>query len=160
MLQIKAVRQDTFSILKELMTWPLLNEFNLAGGTALALQIGHRISIDLDFFGNTTVDFDLLKLDISASYNFTVEHNTKNILIGFIDGIKVDFVRYKYSLIRPPVIDQDIRMLSIEDIGCMKLAAITGRGRKRDFFDLYFILREISLKELLDLYVVKYYDGS
>jgi hypothetical protein len=142
------------------MTWPLLNEFNLAGGTALALQIGHRISIDLDFFGNTTVDFDLLKLDISASYNFTVEHNTRNILIGFIDGIKVDFVRYKYSLIRPPVIDQDIRMLSIEDIGCMKLAAITGRARKRDFFDLYFILREISLKELLDLYVVKYYDGS
>lgn len=142
------------------MSWMLLEELNLAGGTALALQIGHRTSTDLDFFGKTEMDFEILKLEIHSNFDFRIEQETKNILIGYIEGIKVDFVKYKYELIEPPITEQGIRLLSIKDIGCMKLAAITGRGKKRDFFDLYYILKWISLEDLLDLYQTKYYDGS
>ncbi len=134
--------------------------FNLAGGTALSLQLGHRTSTDLDFFGIPKLHFDIIKSEISANFHYQVELNTKNILIGFIDGVKVDFVNYKYRLLKPPMIDDGIRFLSIQDIACMKLAAVTGRGKKRDFIDLYFILKIIPLNELLKLYENKYQDGS
>ena len=160
MLQTQTVRPDTFSLLKELMAMEFLRDFNLAGGTSLALQIGHRTSTDLDLFANTALDFNLLKIEIGAEYDYIIEHNTKNILIGFLNGIKVDFVRYKYDLIVPPRVEEGIRLISIEDIGCMKLAAITGRGKKRDFFDLYYILKKIPLEKLLDLYQSKFYDSS
>ena len=160
MLQTQTVRPDTFSLLKELMAMESLKDFNLAGGTSLALQIGHRTSTDLDLFAKTALDFNLLKIEISTEYDYIIEHNTKNILIGFLNGIKVDFVRYKYDLIVPPRVEEGIRLLSIEDIGCMKLAAITGRGKKRDFFDLYYILKKIPLEKLLDLYQSKFYDSS
>ncbi len=160
MLQTQTVRPDTFALLKELMAMESLKDFNLAGGTSLALQIGHRTSTDLDLFAKTALDFNLLKIEISTEYDYIIEHNTKNILIGFLNGIKVDFVRYKYDLIVPPRVEEGIRLLSIEDIGCMKLAAITGRGKKRDFFDLYYILKKIPLEKLLDLYQSKFYDSS
>ena len=138
----------------------ILSSFNLAGGTSLSLQIGHRTSTDLDFFGKTDINFDFVKTEIIADFDFHVQHDTKNILIGFIDGVKVDFVRYKYDLLNPPIVKDGIRLLSVEDIGCMKLSAIIGRGRKRDFFDLFFILKQIPFGDLLNLYQSKYYDGS
>ena len=160
MLQIKTVQPKTFTLLKEFMALEILKDFNLAGGTSLALQIGHRTSTDLDLFGKTELDFNLLKIELSSEYDYIVEHDTKNILIGFINGIKVDFVRYKYRLLSPLIVEEGIRLLSIKDIGCMKLAAITGRGKKRDFFDLYFILKQFSLSDLLEWYQLKYYDSS
>lgn len=160
MLHTKTVGTDTLTLLKELMAMGILKDFNLAGGTALALQIGHRTSTDLDFFGKTDTDLSLIKTEISAGYDYKIVQDTKNILIGFINGIKVDFVRYKYELLAPLVIEDNIRLLSVKDIACMKLAAITGRGKKRDFFDLFFILKQFSLSELLEMYETKYYDGS
>ncbi len=160
MLQTKTIRKDTFALLKQLCAFEILQHFNLAGGTALALQLGHRTSTDLDFFGKPITNLDLIKTEIQATYDYKIEVSSQNILIGFIDGIKVDFVRYKYDLLESPIIEQEIRLLSIIDIGCMKLAAITGRGKKRDFYDLYFILQRFSLSELLDFYQTKYYDSS
>ncbi len=160
MLQTKTVREDTFTLLKQLFALEILADFNLAGGTALALQIGHRTSTDLDFFGKSSINLDWLKTEIRAKYDFKIEVNSQNILIGFINGIKVDFVKYKYDLLEPIIIEDDIRLLSIVDIACMKLAAITGRGKKRDFYDLYFILKQCSLDELLEFYRIKYYDSS
>ncbi len=160
MLQTKTIRKDTFALLKQLCAFEILQHFDLAGGTALALQLGHRTSTDLDFFGKPITNLDLIKTEIQARYDYKIEVSSQNILIGFIDGIKVDFVRYKYDLLESPIIEQEIRLLSIIDIGCMKLAAITGRGKKRDFYDLYFILQRFSLSELLDIYQTKYYDSS
>ena len=160
MLQTQTVEPYTLALLKELIVLDVVADFNLAGGTALALQIGHRTSTDLDFFGDASIDFDIIKKNISANYDYKIQVDTKNILIGFINGVKVDFVRYKYPLLHP-ILDLDsIRMLSIEDIACMELAAITGRGKKRDFFDLYCILKKYSLAELIQFYQEKYYDGS
>jgi predicted nucleotidyltransferase component of viral defense system len=85
---------------------------------------------------------------------------SKNILISDINGLKVDFVNYKYNLLDKPLEIDGIRMLSIKDIAAMKLSAIAGRGSKKDFIDLYFLLEYFSMKQILDFYLEKYYDGS
>ena len=160
MLHTTTVYPATLELLKSLMKLPTLEGYNLAGGTALALQIGHRISVDLDFFGN--VDFE--PIDILDSIRDISEVNIINqsraILILNTGGIKTDFVRYRYPLLNPIVEIEGIRLLSTLDIGAMKLAAITNRGRKRDFFDLYFLLQTYTLRSLMDAYNAKYADGS
>ena len=160
MLHTTTVYPATLELLKSLMKVPALEGYNLAGGTALALQIGHRISVDLDFFGN--VDFE--PIDILDSIRDISEVNIINqsraILILNTGGIKTDFVRYRYPLLSPIVEIEGIRLLSTLDIGAMKLAAITNRGRKRDFFDLYFLLQTYTLRDLMDAYNAKYADGS
>ena len=160
MLYTTTVYPATLELLKSLMQLPALEGYNLAGGTALALQIGHRISVDLDFFGN--VDFE--PIDILDSIRDISEVNIINqsraILILNTGGIKTDFVRYRYPLLNPIVEIDGIRLLSTLDIGAMKLAAITNRGRKRDFFDLYFLLQTYTLRDLMDAYNAKYADGS
>ena len=90
----------------------------------------------------------------------TTLKSSQNILILDIDNIKVDFVNYRYLPLKPIKIIDGIRLLSTTDIGAMKLAAIVGRGRKRDFTDLYFLLQAYNLRQLLDFYNEKYFDGS
>jgi predicted nucleotidyltransferase component of viral defense system len=142
------------------MKLPALEGFNLAGGTALALQIGHRISVDLDFFGD--VDFEGITIldSLRDIAEIKIINQSRAILILNVNGIKVDFVRYRYPLLHPVREMDGVRLFSILDIGSMKLAAITNRGRKRDFFDLFFILRAYSLRHLLEAYNDKYSDGS
>lgn len=78
----------------------------------------------------------------------------------FINNIKVDFVSYKYDFIKPTLYIDDLALASIEDIAAMKLAAITGRGSKKDFIDLYFILQKFPLSKLFDFYREKFPDGN
>lgn len=160
MLHTSTVYPATLGLLKELIHLPALSGFNLAGGTALALQIGHRISVDLDFFGD--VDFESIEIldaikDIAQTRIIT---QSRAILILDVNGIKTDFVRYRYPLVAPINEIDGIRLLSTLDIGAMKLAAITNRGRKRDFFDLFFLLQTYPLRTLFDAYNNKYADGS
>jgi predicted nucleotidyltransferase component of viral defense system len=77
-------------------------------------------------------------------------------LICEINGVKVDFIRFRYKIIRPLFVEKGIRMLSVDDIAPMKLDAITGRGRKKDFYDLYFLLKRYSIEQLFSLYLEKY----
>jgi predicted nucleotidyltransferase component of viral defense system len=135
---------------------PYLSPFVLVGGTALALQIGHRISIDLDLFCVQDFDTEELLPNLLNDYALTVSVKMPQTLICSIEQIKVDFIRFKYPFIRPIKHEQGIRMLSLEDIAPMKLDAITGRGSKKDFFDLYFLLQRYSLLNLLELYQEKY----
>jgi predicted nucleotidyltransferase component of viral defense system len=139
MLHAKTVTPATLELLNEICSIKELKEFNLAGGTALALQIGHRISYDLDFFGRRNFETTEILDLISRSRTTKILSQSKNILILTIDGIKVDFVNYKYPLVSNTIEEGKIRILSVDDIAAMKLAAIAGRGRKRDFYDLYFI---------------------
>jgi predicted nucleotidyltransferase component of viral defense system len=156
MLHTQAVEPGTLELLNELMGKDYLREFVLVGGTALALQFGHRKSIDLDMF--TIQDFDTEKLvpALLKDYDLVPSLQLPQTLICNINGIKVDFIRFKYCFIRPIVEVAPIRMLSIEDIAPMKLDAITGRGSKKDFFDLYFLLQHFSLENLFELYKEKY----
>jgi len=160
MLQLSAIEQNTFELLKKLQKLPLLAKTRLVGGTALALQIGHRKSIDLDFFGE--LDFEIQELidNIKEFADLTILSESKNIHIYSINGIKVDFVNYKYPWIDDAICEDGILLAGIKDIAAMKISAIIGRGTKKDFIDIAFLLQKFSLKDILDFYSLKYNDGS
>jgi predicted nucleotidyltransferase component of viral defense system len=157
MLLTKTLAPDTLELLKTLMQKPYLNNFRLVGGTALSMQIGHRISVDLDLFSNEQFDtFELKSLLAEDFSSFLTELERTNTLICSIDSIKVDFIRFRYEFAFPIIEEDGIRLADIRDIAPMKIDAISGRGKKKDFFDLYFLLQKYSMKELLELYQLKY----
>ena len=160
MLQLSAIDTATLELLKQLMCIEEFSGLRLAEGTALALQKGHRRSVDLDLFGE--IDFEHLQTPtVFAGYkNVAVLKSSKNINIYSIEGIKVDFVNYIYPWLEDYLLEDGIRLAGTKDIAAMKLAAITGRGSKKDFTDIYFLLQEYSLKEMIDFYNQKYFDGS
>ena len=129
-------------------------DFYLAGGTALALQIGHRDSIDFDFFGPENIDTKQLFAEISEIFKnrkILKTQEEKNTLTVFIDNdIKLSFFGYKYKLLNNTIEDDNLRLASIEDIACMKLSAITSRASNKDYIDLYYILQDKKLKDLLE----------
>ena len=134
-----------------------LEHFYLVGGTALALQLGHRESIDLDMF--TTEAFDkteLLDTLNSVFDDLRIESEGASMLITNINAIKVDFVKRSYPILFPTVLTEGVRMLDIKDIAPMKLKAVTQRGSKKDFFDIYFLLELISMEEMLLLFKEKF----
>ncbi|MEZ4926713.1 MAG: nucleotidyl transferase AbiEii/AbiGii toxin family protein [Saprospiraceae bacterium] len=160
MLQVHTVEPRTLGLLNTIMAVPELEGFNLAGGTSLALQIGHRKSVDLDMFGNRPFEKgEIIELLADVGDCHTM-HQTKNILILNIEGVKVDFVNYQYPLIRDVKMESGVRLLDLPDIAAMKLSAITGRGKKRDFIDIFFLLKEFPLRTLLEFYNQKYSDNS
>ncbi len=160
MLQHKTIESGTLQLLKELQSFPLLQETRLVGGTALALQLGHRSSVDLDLFGTIPFSADEIRDALSENHSLTIVKESMNINIYLIDGVKVDIVNYKYSWIDSPVREEGVTLAGIKDIAAMKIAAIVGRGTKKDFIDLFFLLKQFSLREILDLYLQKYPDGS
>jgi hypothetical protein len=160
MLHKQAVSPKLLELISNLMQVEAFNNFNLVGGTSLALQIGHRLSIDIDLFGASEINEIEFNEELSQLGTIHLLKKSKNILIYNLDGIKVDFVNYKYPLLEYPKTINSIRMVSLKDIGAMKLNAISGRGSRKDFIDLYFLLNYFSLRELLDFYNEKYADGS
>jgi hypothetical protein len=160
MLQTQTVVPELLELLKKLMKEELFKQFFLVGGTALSLQIGHRNSIDIDLFGNSEINQILFIDKLKEFGEVVVTQSTKNILITKINGIKVDFVNYKYPILSEPLITDNIRMLTSIDIAAMKLNAIAGRGSKKDFIDLFFLLKKFTLEEMLNFYLTKYSDGS
>ncbi len=160
MLQTQTVVPELMELLKKIMSENTFSDFNLVGGTALALQKGHRNSIDIDLFGNAEIKPELFIEKLTELGQVKVTQSTKNILITKINDIKVDFVSYNYPLLSEKIFIDNIRMLSTKDIAAMKLNAIAGRGSKKDFIDLYFLLNEFSIKDMLSFYEKKYNDGS
>ena len=157
MLYTTTVAPNTLGLLIELMEKSYLQGFNLVGGTALSLQIGHRKSIDLDMFATEPFDTNELKSKLEDDFPvFQVILESQNTLITNINDIKVDFIRFKYGFTYPIIFEDQIRLANVKDIASMKLDAITGRGKKKDFFDLFFLLKRYSLSELLSLYQEKY----
>ena len=135
----------------------ILQETYLAGGTAAALQLGHRISVDFDFF--TTKEF--MPKEISATLSklgsFDEEQESKGTILGKFEGINFSLFVYKYPLIFPALKYLSVNIADIRDIAAMKIDAIATRGAKRDFIDLYFICKSgYQLTELLDFYDKKY----
>jgi hypothetical protein len=135
-----------------------LSNFLLAGGTSLALQLGHRKSIDLDMFSYQGFDALELEKHFLNNYNFVAQRVfEKNTVLGYIDGIKIDFVAHLYPLLNQPIEENAIRMYSLPDLACMKLVAISDNGtRLKDFVDIAFLSTKISLHEMLQAYSEKY----
>lgn len=135
------------------------SRFYLAGGTALALQIGHRRSVDLDFFSQT----DEVKpethreiLDALHSLNPTLVERAFGNLVLSVHGVSVGFFSYGYPLVGQTLSVENVMLASVADIGLMKLDALITRGSRKDFYDVYFIARQIPLDELLKLGQTKY----
>lgn len=161
MLSLQTVLPDTLELLKVLMRQPLLQDMRLVGGTSLALQYGHRRSVDLDFFGHTTEDIDELTSMMHECAENVVRGNcTKRIKAYFLNNVKVDVVNYDYKWIDDPVMEDGLRLASPKDIAAMKVNAVMGRGTKKDFIDVYFLLQHYSFEELIQFYLQKYTDGS
>ena len=144
MLHLETVEYSTLELLRKLQSLPILRDTRLVGGTALALQLGHRKSVDLDFFGTITCEAEELISAIKTVASLIVLKESPHIHIYLVDGIKVDIVNYRYQWLDKPVVDQGIRMAGIKDIAAMKVTAVIGRGTKKDFIDISFLLVFIS----------------
>jgi hypothetical protein len=135
----------------------VLNDFVLVGGTALSLQVGHRISVDIDFFTRKEFDNNQLLEHLEQNYGFQEQYSHKNTLKGIVDGVFVDLLRHDYKFVAGHNLIDGVHMASKQDIAAMKVNAITGNGtRVKDFVDIYFLLKEFSFSEVIDFYKAKY----
>lgn len=158
MLFLEAIESQTLSLLKQLQTLPVLADTRLVGGTALALQLGHRISVDLDIFGKWNYAEDLSRA-FSAIGKTEKESGTPDGKMAFfyIDGVKVDCVSYAmYKWLEPPIETEGVRLAGVRDIAAMKVNAITNRGTRKDFVDMARLLADYSLEDIFAWYREKY----
>ncbi len=161
MLHKKTVERTTFELLKKLQADVVLSTFSLAGGTALALQIGHRISIDLDFFSSQDFDAKKLEKHLIKHYDFMGAALDHNSISGSINGIKVDFLVHDYPIFKPIAIIEDLKLYSINDIAAMKLAAIADNGtRLKDFIDVAYLSQHLCMNDMLLAYKKKFSNSS
>ncbi len=160
MLHYESIDTQTLELLKRLLEIDIFRDLRLVGGTALALQMGHRKSIDLELFGILKADDILISHQLNEVGSITILKNSANIHVYLINEIKVDIVNYPYHWIEELIQQDNLKLAGLKDIAAMKLSAITGRGTKKDFVDLYFLLQQFQLKEILGFYRDKYKDGS
>lgn len=157
MLHKSAVDESTLELLRQLQQKDYLKGFYLVGGTALALKMGHRKSVDLDLFSNFSFDTTQLLENLSADFPFKLLFSANNTLKGSINKVQVDILAHRYPLVAEPVNVENISILSNEDIVAMKLNAITMSGQRvKDFIDIYYLLNTFSVEEMIGFYKKKY----
>jgi predicted nucleotidyltransferase component of viral defense system len=159
MLHTETVESGTLSLLKKLMTLPSLQPFSLVGGTALALRYGHRSSVDLDLFFHDKFDYQTIESELISEFGSDFDYESGHKQFGifcYIQKIKVDIVYFPHKPIADLVTEKNIRMYSSADISAMKIQAILGRAKKKDFWDLHELLQHYSLQQLIDWHKQKY----
>jgi len=152
----KVVDKKTKENLALLAKSSLLKNFYLAGGTALALQFGHRKSLDLDFFSQNKFNPSLLSSQLAKLGDFSLESKTPGTLHGIFRKTRVTFLYYPYQLTFPTKKFLGAKLADFLDIGCMKLDSVSSHGAKKDFIDLYFICQRIDLQNLFEVFAKKY----
>ena len=152
----KAILPDTLRALKLVSKIDIVKKSYLAGGTALALHLGHRISVDLDFFTPVEFDEQVLTQNLKIIPEFIEEGTAWRTVWGKVGKTKFSLFYYQYPLIKKTIDFDGIQILQKEDIAAMKIHAIGDRGTKRDFFDLYFLSKEFPLEQMLEFYDKKY----
>jgi len=159
MLHTETVEPRTLSLLKNLMTLSNLQPFSLVGGTALSLRYGHRSSVDLDLFFHEKLDFIHIINQLETTFQKRFVYKQQQTQFGifcFIDDIKVDIVHFPHNPIADIEIEDNIRMYSSADISAMKIQAILGRAKKKDFWDLFELLQHYTLQQIIDWHKQKY----
>jgi hypothetical protein len=165
-LHLETVSTLLWHSLNKLMNLELLNNFRIVGGTSLSLQMGHRVSVDIDLFTDMSYDsfnFNLLDEEIKKLFNYVEKGHGGNNSMGQTyyvgddpnNQLKLDFY-YTDKFYFPMILLENIRLASIEEIATMKLDVIGGGGRKKDFWDLHEIMDLHSLNELIQFYEIKY----
>ena len=147
-------------LIKKIQNLELFSQTRLVGGTSLALQFGHRESFDIDLFGSIPSEHNEIKSALNVLGEVESITISKNIHVFSVSGIKVDIVNNPFIWLTPPIKTDGVVLADVCDIAAMKLAAVTGRGSKKDFIDIFFILKRYSLKEILSFYSRKYNEAS
>lgn len=157
MLQTGTVKKETFELLKQLQSEPLLATTRLVGGTALSLQIGHRESDDLDLFSVEPFDGLQVQKLLIEKYEFIPSFVADKTLLGFIHGVKIDIIYHPFPWIEDVKLEDDIRMASISDIAAMKMHAIINSGKRpKDFVDISFMSVYFSYNQIKRLLLNRY----
>ena len=159
MLHERCVSKKLLALLQKLESGSVFKDFFLVGGTALALQIGHRKSVDIDLFSQNELCIPEITKYLTQHHggNYQVLNSQNMIYQVSIEGIKVDFVHHPFELVELPYHDSQITYLGTKDIAAMKLHAIeTSGNRAKDFVDIFFLLKEMSLKTMFECYQKKY----
>ena len=156
---VETLTSAAYELLKAIGRLELPSAFYLAGGSAAALHLGHRVSIDLDFFTqDPAYDMEAMLRALSSIGRLDVRQQAAGTLIGTLQQVQTSFFVYPYPLLRPPKELEKVRIADLYDIALMKIIAITQRGTRRDFIDLYFICRSgIKLAVLLEDIAKKYH---
>lgn len=160
MLYTETVEPNTLSLIKSLQTKSYTQEFLLVGGTALALQLGHRTSTDIDLFSTVRFNPESLLNIIRIDYDISIRHQMSHAVLVDIREVKTDFVFQQSKIIGEIIEEDSIKMASLKDIAAMKVSAITARGRKRDFIDLYCLMQHYSLDNIINFFLDKYKDAT
>ena len=149
----ETISEDLAAVIQKIFDEKMFNNFRLCGGTALALQLGHRISVDADFV--TEKDFnreEIIKTTTEIFKNTSdIQNGTHGVFLR-AESIKVDFLTWNIPFIKEQIAFENWRICSLEEIAAMKLFAITQRGEKKDYFDIVALLSKYSLGQLFDFY--------
>lgn len=154
-----SLSDDQRRALDRLSKLPILAEFYLAGGAALGIHLAHRRSADLDFFSRTPrADFGIIKSAVERCFDrVQVRAETDATLHLLCDGLPIDFVRYPYPLLEPPVDAFGVGLAGLRDLAVMKLSAISRRGLRRDFWDLFETIRTgLTVRACGEAYVQRF----
>lgn len=157
MLQTGTVEKGTLELLKSLQAEPILADTRLVGGTALSLQIGHRVSEDLDLF--CTKLFDSLRVQslLIEQYGFMPSVIEDGTLIGFVGGVKIDIIYHPFPWLEDVIEEDGMRIASLTDIAAMKMHAIINSGKRpKDFVDLAFLSMHYSYNTLKGVLLKRY----
>lgn len=155
---LSVINSETKKSIDILSDLQFMRSFYLAGGTGCAIHIGHRISEDLDFFSQTEFSQFEIQNTLKAQGRFLVDYSDTRTLTGRFEQTKISFFHYEYNLLEETSDFLNLKISSLTDIGCMKIDAISSRGSRRDFVDLYYILKffGVSLEEFFVSFQDKY----
>ncbi|MEP6948377.1 MAG: nucleotidyl transferase AbiEii/AbiGii toxin family protein [Ginsengibacter sp.] len=157
MLQKTAIEPGTLELLRKICILNPLNGFALGGGTNLALRMGHRLSVDLDFFTNLEFSNALVFQSIIREFpdaKLLFEQNQT--MMFSINGIKVDFILYPFKWNQSFDLTEKLRLISVIDIIPMKLQALSNRFSKKDFWDIAFLLNDFPLVKMVEIFMAKF----
>ena len=161
-MHTESIDKKTSRVLEKIRTSGVARDFYLAGGTALALQLGHRMSIDLDWFSAKAFSPAKLKNVLSRLGKLKIVGEEDGTLHAVLDGVKISFFHYGYKPLFPLVAmdmsggKSGVMLADRRDIAAMKVDAISSRGSKKDFIDLYFLLQEYSLNDIIGFFEKRY----
>jgi len=155
-LHLEILPEEQLKLLQLLSGETFMKDFYLGGGTGLALYLGHRQSFDFDFFIPADFDTSHVINILTQTGRYERGNEEKNTINGMLNGVRISFFGYKYDIIDDFMHYRSIRLAGIKDIAAMKLEAIAGRGSKKDFVDIFFLLQQFSLEEIFSFHSLKY----
>ena len=161
MLRLETVTPTLLKIIQTISGEPHFSDFRLVGGTALSLYLGHRKSVDADFFSNKEFDQNEAAKKLGELLpGFMMLKKSKHGFTGVYQGVKIDLYTWGMTFLEPPFEAEEMRMADIRDVAALKMEAVTNRKEEKDFRDIHTLLKQFSLDELIDLFIKRYPEKS